>query len=68
MLTGEIRSKVDQVWNAFWAGGIGDTLYEVERNYSPGTMRSLDDVQNSEENEAGNTHALVGFGDPPART
>jgi hypothetical protein len=22
MLTGAIRSQVDQVWNAFWAGGI----------------------------------------------
>jgi hypothetical protein len=23
MLTGELRSKIDNVWNAFWAGGIG---------------------------------------------
>jgi hypothetical protein len=22
MLTGELRSKIDQVWNAFWSGGM----------------------------------------------
>ncbi|CAN7152035.1 hypothetical protein LJR074_000066 [Acidovorax sp. LjRoot74] len=22
MLTGDLRNKVDQVWNAFWSGGI----------------------------------------------
>lgn len=26
MLTGEIRSKVDQVWNAFWADEIANPL------------------------------------------
>jgi hypothetical protein len=23
MLTGEFRSKIDKVWNAFWSGGAG---------------------------------------------
>jgi type I restriction enzyme M protein len=26
MMTGEIRSKIDAVWNAFWAGGIANPL------------------------------------------
>ena len=26
MLTGDIRSQVDQVWNAFWAGGVSAVL------------------------------------------
>ena len=26
MITGEIKSKVDQVWNAFWTGGISNPL------------------------------------------
>jgi hypothetical protein len=25
MLTGEIRSQVDRVWDAFWTGGISTT-------------------------------------------
>lgn len=31
MLTDEIRSKVDQVWNAFWAGGIVNPLEVIEQ-------------------------------------
>jgi hypothetical protein len=26
MLTGEIRSKIDAIWNTFWAGGIANPL------------------------------------------
>jgi len=28
MLTGEIRSQVDALWNAFWTGGISNPLEE----------------------------------------
>lgn len=26
MLTGELKSKIDQVWNAFGSGGIADPM------------------------------------------
>jgi len=26
MLTGEIRNKVDKIWDAFWSGGISNPL------------------------------------------
>lgn len=26
MLTGELRSKIDDVWNALWTGGIANSL------------------------------------------
>lgn len=26
MLTGELRSKIDNVWNAFWSGGIANPI------------------------------------------
>ena len=26
MLTGEFRSQIDRVWNAFWTGGISNPL------------------------------------------
>ena len=29
MLTGELRSQVDAIWNAFWTGGISNPM-EVE--------------------------------------
>ena len=30
MLTGELRSKIDNVWNAFWAGGIANPVEVIE--------------------------------------
>ena len=31
MLTGEIRSKIDALWNAFWSGGIANPLEVIEQ-------------------------------------
>ncbi|SFI64657.1 type I restriction enzyme M protein [Phyllobacterium sp. CL33Tsu] len=52
MLTGEIRAKVDQVWNAFWAGGIANPLEVIEQITYLLFMRGLDDIQTREENKA----------------
>lgn len=52
MLNGELRLKVDQVWNAFWAGGIANPLEVIEQITYLLFMRGLDDVQLREENKA----------------
>ena len=31
MLTGDLRNKVDQVWNAFWSGGIANPMEVIEQ-------------------------------------
>jgi type I restriction enzyme M protein len=31
MLTGDLRNKVDQVWNAFWSGGIANPIEVIEQ-------------------------------------
>jgi type I restriction enzyme M protein len=31
MLTGEIRSQIDNIWNAFWSGGISNPLEVIEQ-------------------------------------
>ena len=31
MLTGELRNKVDTLWNTFWTGGISNPLEVIER-------------------------------------
>jgi len=37
MLTGEIRNQVDQIWNAFWSGGVSNPLSVIEQiTYLPG--------------------------------
>jgi type I restriction enzyme M protein len=45
MLTGELRSKIDAVWNAFWAGGIANPLEVIEQITYLLFMRGLDDLQ-----------------------
>jgi type I restriction enzyme M protein len=52
MLTGELRSKIDNVWNAFWAGGIANPLEVIEQITYLLFMRGLDDAQILEENKA----------------
>lgn len=31
MITGEIKSQVDKVWNTFWSGGISNPLEVIEQ-------------------------------------
>ena len=31
MLTGELRNKIDQLWNAFWSGGIANPLEVIKQ-------------------------------------
>jgi len=31
MLTGELRSQVDRVWDSFWVGGIANPLEVLEQ-------------------------------------
>jgi hypothetical protein len=30
MITGELKNKVDRVWDAFWSGGISNPLEVIE--------------------------------------
>ena len=31
MITGAIKSQIDQIWNAFWSGGISNPLEVIEQ-------------------------------------
>ena len=52
MLTGEIRSKVDALWNAFWTGGISNPLEVIEQITYLLFLKRLDDLHTLEENKA----------------
>jgi type I restriction enzyme M protein len=52
MLTGELRSKIDNVWNAFWAGDIANPLEVIEQITYLLFMRGLDEAHTLEENKA----------------
>jgi type I restriction enzyme M protein len=52
MITGTIKSQVDQIWNSFWSGGISNPLEVIEQITYLLFMRRLDDLQTLEENKS----------------
>jgi len=52
MITGTIKSQVDQIWNAFWSGGISNPLEVIEQITYLLFLRRLDDLHTLEENKS----------------
>ena len=52
MLTGEIRSQVDRIWNEFWTGGISNPLEVIEQITYLLFLKRLDDIQTLEESKS----------------
>lgn len=52
MLTGELRSQIDAIWNAFWSGGIANPIEVIEQITYLLFIRRLDDAQKLEEARA----------------
>jgi type I restriction enzyme M protein len=52
MLTGELRSKIDKVWDAFWTGGISNPLTVIEQITYLLFIKRLDEIQTRKENKA----------------
>lgn len=44
MLTGDLKSKIDQIWNAFWSGGIANPIEVIEQITYLLFLRRLDDL------------------------
>ena len=59
MITGEIKSKVDQVWNAFWTGGISNPLTVIEQFSYLIFIKRLDDMHTLKENRANRTGQAI---------
>ena len=52
MLTGELRSQIDAVWNSFWSGGISNPLEVMEQITYLLFIRSLDEAHTLAESKA----------------
>lgn len=52
MLTGEIKSQIDRVWEAFWTGGISNPLTVIEQMTYLLFIRRLDEIQIQKEQKA----------------
>ncbi len=55
MVTGELKTKVDAIWDAFWSGGIANPLEVMEQITYLLFIRRLDDLQTAKENRANRT-------------
>jgi len=55
VITGELKSKVDRVWDAFWSGGIANPLEVIEQITYLLFLRRLDELQTLAERKASRT-------------
>ncbi|GGM19965.1 type I restriction-modification system subunit M [Micromonospora yangpuensis] len=59
MITGELKSKIDRVWDAFWSGGISNPLEVIEQITYLLFIKRLDEI------EARELSKLARFPDAP---
>ncbi|MFB8004786.1 N-6 DNA methylase [Nocardia sp. NPDC056000] len=59
MITGELRTKIDTLWDAFWSGGISNPIEVIEQITYLMFLRRLDDIQASKENKASRTGQFI---------
>ena len=52
MITGELRNKIDRIWETFWTGGITNPLDVIEQFTYLLFIKQLDEVETTKENEA----------------
>ncbi|WP_372988804.1 N-6 DNA methylase [Sulfitobacter sp.] len=49
MITGTIKTQVDQIWNAFWSGGVSNPLSVIEQITYLLFIKRLDEIHTREE-------------------
>lgn len=52
VVTGELKSQVDKVWNAFWSGGIANPMEIIEQITYLLFIKRLDELHTLAENKA----------------
>lgn len=52
MITGEIKNRIDQIWDTFWTGGITNSITILEQMTYLFFMKMLDDAQRTKEANA----------------
>ena len=59
VITGDVKNKVDQIWNSFWSGGISNPLEVIEQITYLLFIRRLDDLETQAESRASFTGKAV---------
>lgn len=59
VITGDVKSKVDQIWNSFWSGGISNPLEVIEQITYLLFIRRLDELETQAEARASFTGKVL---------
>jgi len=51
MITGELKSQIDRIWDSFWSGGIANPLEVIEQITFLLFIKRLDELEELRENE-----------------
>lgn len=68
MVTGAIKSQVDQIWNAYRSGGISTPLEVIEQINYLLFLRRLDDLHTLKENKSRGSRRRWSDGSSPRAT
>ena len=60
MITGDIKNRIDRIWDAFWSGGISNPLEVMEQITYLLFIRRLDDLHTLEENKSARLQKPMG--------
>ena len=55
MITGELKSKVDRIWDTMWSGGISNPLSVIEQLSHLLFIKRLDEPHTRDEHKAART-------------
>ncbi|MDE2928413.1 MAG: type I restriction-modification system subunit M N-terminal domain-containing protein, partial [Acidobacteriota bacterium] len=55
MITGELKARIDNIWNTMWSGGISNPLSVIEQLTYLLFIKRLDELQTLKENKAART-------------
>jgi type I restriction enzyme M protein len=61
VITGEFKSKIDRIWDAFWSGGISNPLEVIEQITYLLFIRRLDDLHTLAEKKANRTGKSIEY-------
>jgi type I restriction enzyme M protein len=59
MITGELKSQVDKLWDAFWSGGISNPLEVIEQITYLLFIKRLDDLHTAAERKANRLKRVI---------
>ena len=59
MITGTIKTQIDNIWNAFWSGGISNPMEVIEQMTYLLFIKRLDELQTVKEKKANRTKQPV---------